>query len=74
MLDVDSDSEINALYRLVQIKGGKRIEKFSTTDIKEALAYHSEYTKKYREGLLMEIVPEKKIYNWKEKKVSYSFE
>ena len=74
MLDLRTETQIEALYRLVQIKGGKRIEKFSTTDINEALAYHSEYTKKYREGLLMEIVPEKKIYNWKEKKVSYSFE
>lgn len=74
MLDVDSDLEVNALYRLVQIKGGKRTEMFSTTDINEALNFHKKYVEKYREGLLMEIVPEKKIYDWKEKKVSYSFE
>ena len=74
MLDVDSDMEVNALYRLVQIKGGKRIEQFSTTDINEALNFHKKYVEKFREGLLMEIVPEKKIYDWKEKKVSYSFE
>ena len=74
MLDVDSDLEVNALYRLVQIKGGKRTEMFSTTDINEALNFHKKYVEKYREGLLMEIVPEKKIYDWKEKKVSYTFE
>lgn len=74
MLDVDSDMEVNALYRLVQIKGGKRTEMFSTTDINEALNFHKKYVEKFREGLLMEIVPEKKIYDWKEKKVSYTFE
>ena len=74
MLDIDSNTEINALYRLVQIKGGKRINLFSTTDINEALNFHKKYVAKYKEGLLMEIMPEKKIYNWKEKKVSYSFE
>ena len=74
MLDMKTGTQIEALYRLIQIKGGKRIEKFSTTDINEALAYQSEYVKKYREGLLMEIIPEKKIYDWKEKNVSYSFE
>ena len=62
MLDMKTGTQIEALYRLIQIKGGKRIEKFSTTDINEALAYQSEYVKKYREGLLMEIIPEKKIW------------
>ena len=73
MLDLSSGGQIEALYKLVRIKGGKRIEKYQTTDISDALKYHKSYVKKYKEGLLMEICPQKKIYNWKEKKVEYSF-
>lgn len=74
MLDIDSMEQVNSLFKMIEIKGGKRIEKFQTTDIKRALNFHKWYVAKYRQGLLMEIVPEKKIYNWKEKKVSYTFE
>lgn len=74
MLDIDSMEQVNSLFKMIEIKGGKRIEKFKTTDIKRALNFHKWYVAKYRQGLLMEIVPEKKIYNWKEKKVSYTFE
>lgn len=74
MLDIKTGEEIEALYKMIQIKGGKRIEKFKTTDIKQALRFHKWYVARYREGLLMEILPQKKHYNWKEKSVSYTFE
>ncbi|MBR1775746.1 hypothetical protein IJ750_01560 [bacterium] len=74
MLDINTGEQIQALYRLIEVKGGKRVEKFSSTDINEVINFHKEFIKKYRQGLLMEILPEKKTYDWKEKKVSYSFE
>jgi len=73
MLDIDSGGQIEALYKMVQIKGGKRIEKFQTTDINRALKFHKWYVARYREGLYMEILPKKKVYNPKEKKVEYQF-
>ena len=60
MLDVDTGEQIEALYRMVQIKGGKRIEKFQTPDISRAIRFAKWYAKRYNEGLLMEIEPEKK--------------
>ena len=74
MQDVLTCEEIETLYKMVQIKGGKRIEKFKTTDIKQALRFHKWYVKRYREGLLLEILPQKKRYNWKEKSIDYTFE
>lgn len=74
MLNIDTGEDINTLYKMIEIKGGKRIEKFKTTDIKRALRFQKWYIKQYKQGLLMEIIPEKKIYNWKEKKVNYTFE
>ena len=74
MLDIKTGEKIEALYKMIQIKDGKRIEKFKTTDIKRALRFHKWYVARYREGLLMEILPQKKQYNWKEKSVSYTFE
>ena len=74
MLDINSGEEIRTLYKMIEIKGGKRIEKFKTTDIKRALRFYKWYVARYREGLLMEIIPEKKNYDWKEKKVTYTFE
>ena len=73
MLDILTGEQTEALYKMVQIKGGKRIEKFQTTDINDAIKYQRWYSKRYREGLLMEIYPKKKIYNWKEKSVEYTF-
>ncbi len=73
MLDLNTGEEIKTLYKLIEIKGGKRIEKFKTPDIKRALRFHKWYVARYRQGLLMEILPEKKVYDWKEKKVSYTF-
>ncbi len=73
MIDVNTGEEIKTLYKFVEIKGGKRIEKFKTPDIKRALRFHKWYVARYRQGLLMEILPEKKVYDWKEKKVSYTF-
>lgn len=74
MLDISTGEEIEALYKMVQIKGGKRIEKFKTPDIKRALRFHKWYVNKYREGLLMEILLPKKVYDYKEKKLTYTFE
>lgn len=74
MLDIKTGEQIEALYKMVQIKGGQRIEKFKTTDIKRALKFHKWYVAKYKQGLLMEILPQKKNYNWKEKTVTYTFE
>ena len=74
MQDIYTGEEIETLYKMVQIKGGKRIDKFRTTDIKRALKFHKWYVKRYREGLLMEILPQKRLYNWKEKRIDYIFE
>lgn len=74
MLDIKTGEEIEALYKMIQIKGGKRVEKFKTIDIKRALRFHKWYVARYREGLLMEILPQKKQYDWKEKSVNYTFE
>ena len=73
MLNILNGEQIEALYKMVQIKGGKRIEKFQTTNINEAIKYQRWHSKRYREGLLMEIYPKKKIYNWKNKSVEYTF-
>lgn len=73
MLDVDTDEQIEALYKLFQIKGGKKEEKFHSHDINKALAFQKNYVARYREGLFMEISTKKKIYNWKEKKVEEDF-
>ena len=74
MLDLKTGENVETLYKMVKIKGGKRIEKFKTTDIERALRFHKWYVAKFHEGLLMEIIPQKKIYKWKEKTVSYTFE
>ena len=73
MLDIDSGQQIEALYKMIQIVGGKRIEKFQTTDINRALKFHKWYVARYKTGLYMEILPQKKVYNPKEKKVNYEF-
>lgn len=73
MLDIDSGEQIEALYKLYRIKGGKKEEKFQSKDINEAIEFQQNYVSKYREGLYMEILPEKRIYNWKEKKVTKEF-
>ena len=57
MIDIDSGKKINAEYKLVQIKGGKRTEKFCSFDINETLKYLKWHAAKYKEGLLMEINP-----------------
>ena len=73
MIDVRTGEQIEALYRMVEISGGKRVDKFSTTDISRALRFHRWYVKRYKRGLYMEILPQKKIYNPKEKQVEYKF-
>ena len=59
MLDIDTQTQIEALYKLVEIKGGKRIDKFQSEDINQVLKYHKWHVKRYREGLLLEILPQK---------------
>ena len=73
MLDIDSGEQIEALYKLYRIKGGKKEEKFQSTDVKCVLTFQKNYVARYREGLYMEILPKKKIYNWKEKRVEEDF-
>ena len=74
MLDIDTGEQVEALYKMIEVKGGKRIEKFKTTDLNCALKFHKWYVNRYKQGLLMEIIPEKKNYDWKGKKVTYTFE
>ena len=74
MLDIDTGQEIEALYKMVEIQGGKCIEKFSTTDIKRAIKFHKWYVSRYKRGLYTEIIPKKKTYDWRNKKVEYGFE
>ena len=73
MLDIDSLEQTEALYKLFRIKGGRKEEKFQSSDINLAIAYQKNYAERYKEGLYMEILPKKKIYNWKEKKVEEVF-
>ena len=73
MLDIDSGGQVEALYKLYKIKGGKKEEKFQSTDINDALQFQQNYAEKYKEGLYMEILPKKKIYNLKEKKIDEIF-
>ena len=74
MLDIDTGEQVEALYKMIEVKGGKRIEKFKTTDLKRALKFHKWYVSRYKQGLLMEICHQKKQYNRKEKTVNYTFE
>lgn len=73
MLDIDSGEQIEALYKLYRIKGGKKEEKFQSTDINSAIAYQKNYAARYHEGLYMEILPKKKTYNPKEKRIEDNF-
>ena len=73
MLNIDTGEQITALYKMVQIKGGKKEVKFQTTDIERAIKFHKWYVARYKEGLLMEILPEKKVYNPQEKKYNNVF-
>ena len=63
MFDVDTGEQIDALYKLYDIKGGKKEEKFQSANISEALAFQKNYVLRYRRGIYMEILPEKKKYN-----------
>ncbi len=60
MLDIDSGEQIEAVYTLFRIKGGKKEEKFQSSDINDAITFHKNYVARYREGLYMEILPQKK--------------
>ena len=60
MLDIDTGKQIEAVYTLFRIKGGKKEEKFQSSDINEILAFQKNYVARYREGLYMEILPQKK--------------
>ena len=56
MLDIDSGEQVEAVYKLYRIKGGKKEEKFQSSDINKALEYQKNYVARYREGLYMEIL------------------
>lgn len=60
MIDINSGQKIEAIYKMVQMKCGKKIEKFSSNDINKALNYLKWHVKKYKEGLLLEIYPQNK--------------
>lgn len=66
--------KIDALYQLIQMQNCNRIIRFKTTNIDSALGFLQWYIRKYRRGLLLEISLLKKIYNWRTKSVSYSYE
>ena len=68
MIDLDTGENIKTLYRFVEIRGGKRTEKFKTPDIKRALKFHKWYVTRYKEGLLLEILPEKQLFRILRKK------
>ena len=59
MLDVLTGKQIDAVYKLIRIKGGKRTEKYQSSNINDALNYQKWYSKRYQEGLLLEIIPQK---------------
>lgn len=56
MLDIDSGEQVEAVYKLYRIKGGKKEEKFQSSDINKALEFQKNYVARYREGLYMEIL------------------
>lgn len=62
------------LYKMFQIKGGKKIEKFKTFDINRAIKFHKWYVARYKEGLFLEIFEKKTSYNWKKKEKNTYFE
>ena len=74
MLDISTGEQTEALYKLFEIKGGKRLEKFSSLNINEVLKYQKWHVKRYHEGLLLEIHPKKKVYDNIDKTVKYVFE
>lgn len=59
MLDIDTNKQIKALYKLYRINGGKKEEVFSSSDICDAIAFQKNHAARYRKGLYMEILPEK---------------
>ena len=73
MLNIDTGEQIEALYRMVEIRGGKKEVMFQSTDITSALKYHKWYVARYKKGLLMEILPEKKVYNRQTKTIDNVF-
>ncbi len=74
MLNIDTGEEIPALFKFYDIRGGKKYEKFKTTDIDRAIKFHKWYVARYQRGLFMEILPEKTVYIPKERKVIKTFE
>jgi len=66
--------KVDALYQLVQMQNCNRVVKFKTTNIDSALGYLQWHIRRYRRGLLLEISLLKKIYDWRTKSVSYSYE
>lgn len=54
MLDINTNEQVSAIYSLIEIKGGNRVEKFKSEDINEVIKYQKWYVKRYRTGLYLE--------------------
>ncbi len=74
MLDLHTGKEVEALFQLIQIKNCEREVKFKTTNIDSALGYLQWHIRRYKRGLLLEVKRLRKIYDWRNKKVRYSYE
>lgn len=66
--------KVDALYQLIQMQNCNRVVKFKTTNIDSALGYLQWHIRRYRRGLLLEISLLKKIYDWRTKSVSFTYE
>ena len=66
--------KVDALYQLIQMQNCNRVVKFKTTNIDSALGYLQWHIRRYKRGLLLEISLLRKIYDWRTKSVSYTYE
>ena len=62
------------LYQMVYMKNDERIIKFKSSNIDSVLGYLQWYIRKYKHGLLLEILKAKKVYDCKLKSVRYIYE
>lgn len=74
MLDIDTGENVDALYKMTEMQGTKKVIRFKSTNIQSALGYLQWHVRKYRKGLLLEISKIKKVYDWRTKSVHYVFE
>lgn len=67
MIDLDTGENIKTLYRFVEIRGGKRTEKFKTPDIKRALKFHNGMLQDTKKGFFSKSSLKKKFTTGKKK-------